>query len=127
MSKRYDFAMQRHGQGQGKGQRGKKQRKNKMPIKGLDFQTVSLFKDPKESDYEASWRKDLFSPEDKEEEKAEPPVIEEDIPITVHAVGIGEQNPNQIGQEFTGITDRISKVKVHVFATGYTLARVLIG
>ncbi|KAJ7392671.1 hypothetical protein OS493_010322 [Desmophyllum pertusum] len=81
MSKRYDFAMQRHGQGQGKGQRGKKQRKNKMPIKGLDFQTVSLFKDPKESDYEASWRKDLFSPEDKEEEKAEPPVIEEDIPI----------------------------------------------
>lgn len=107
MSRRYDFAMQRHGKGQ------RKKRKGKPPIKGLDFQTVSLFKDPKESEYEASWRKDLFSPEDmggKDDEKGEYSAVEEDLPLSVHAVGIGEQNPNYIGQEFSGITDRISKV-----------------
>ena len=57
MSRRYEFAMQRQGKGQGK------KRNNKPPIKDLDFQTMQLFKDPKESEYEAIWRRDLFSPE----------------------------------------------------------------
>ena len=107
MSRRYDFAMQRHGKG---GQRRK--RKHKLPIKELDFQAVSLFKDPKESEYEASWRKDLFSPEEKDDDRVEASSIDEDLPLTVHAVGIGEQkSTDYIGQEFSGITDRISKVK----------------
>lgn len=95
----------------------RKKQKGKAPIKGLDFQMVSLLKDPKESEYEASWRKDLFSPEENDEDKAEPVGVDEDLPLTVHAVGIGEQNPNQIGQEFSGITDRISKVKEHTTAS----------
>lgn len=82
-------------------------------MKNLDLQTVSLMKDTQESEYEASWRKDLFSPEEQDEDKPEPVSADDDLPITVHAVGIGEQNPSQIGQEFSGITDRISKVKVH--------------
>ena len=80
-------------------------------MKVLDLQTLSLMKDTKESEYEASWKKDLFSPEEKDEDKPDPSFVDADIPLTAHAVGIGEQNPNQIGQEFSGITDRISKVK----------------
>ena len=107
MSRRYDYAMQKHGKGQ------RKKRRKEIPVKDLDFSGVSLFKEPKESEYEASWRKDLFSTEDeegKEEEKGDYSAIEQDLPLAVHAVGIGEQNPNYIGQEFSGITDRISKV-----------------
>ena len=107
MSRRYDHAMQKHGKGH------RKKQKKGLPVKGFDFQTVSLMKESKESEYEASWRKELFSPEEIEEDKPEPVSAHEDLPITVHAVGIGEQNPNQIGQEFSGITDRISKVKGH--------------
>lgn len=108
MSRRYDHAMQKHGKGQ------RKKQKNKLHVKTLDLQAMSLMKDTKESEYEASWRKDLFSPEEKDEDKPEPAAsVDEDLPLTVHAVGIGEQNPNVIGQEFSGITDRISKVKVH--------------
>lgn len=100
--------MQKHGKGQ------RKKQKNKLHVKTLDLQAMSLMKDTKESEYEASWRKDLFSPEEKDEDKPEPAAsVDEDLPLTVHAVGIGEQNPNVIGQEFSGITDRISKVKVH--------------
>lgn len=107
MSRRYEFAIERHGKGQGK------KRKNKLPIKDLDFQTMQLFKDPKESEYEASWRRDLFSPEDvtgKEDDRGDYSTFEEDLPLAVNAVGIGEQNSNYFGQEFSGITDRISKV-----------------
>ena len=108
MSRRYEFSMQRHGKGQGK------KRKNKVPIKDLDFQAMQLFKDPKESEYEASWRRDLFSPEDvtgkDDDRRAEYSTFEEDLPLAVHAVGIGEQKSNYFGQEFSGITDRISKV-----------------
>ena len=102
MARRYEFSMQKH---------GKRGKKGKAPVKGLDFQAVSLLKDPKESEYEASWRKDLFSTGESDEDKAEAVSISENLPLTVHAVGIGEQNPNYIGQEFSGITDRITKVK----------------
>ena len=108
MSRRYEFAMQRQGKGQGK------KRKNKPPIKDLDFQTMQLFKDPKESEYEAIWRRDLFSPEDvagkDDDRRAEYSTFAEDLPLAVHAVGIGEQKSNYFGQEFSGITDRIWKV-----------------
>lgn len=107
MSRRYDFAMQKHGKGQ------RKRHRKEIPVKALDFSAVSSFKKPKESEYEASWRKDLFSPEDeggKEDEKGDYSAIEQDLPLAVHAVGIGEQNPSYIGQEFSGITDRITKV-----------------
>ncbi|XP_073254789.1 uncharacterized protein [Porites lutea] len=108
MSRRYEFAMQRQGKGQGK------KRKKKLPIKDLDFQATQLFKDPKESEYEASWRRDLFSPEDvagkDDDRRAEYSTFEEDLPLAVHAVGIGEQKSNYFGQEFSGITDRISKL-----------------
>ena len=107
MSRRYEFAMQKHGKGQ------RKKRRNKIPVKELDLSAVSLLKEPKESEYEASWRKDLFSPED-EGSKEDYSAIQEDLPLAVHAVGIGEQDSNYIGQEFSGITDRISKVdKAH--------------
>lgn len=112
MSRRYDFAMQRHGKG--------KKRKNRLSLKEIDLQPMSLFKDPRESEYEASWKKDLFSPDDmgeKEDERGYS-AVEEDLPLAVHAVGIGEQNPNYFGQEFSGITDRISKVDLaHAFDT----------
>jgi len=100
MARRYDFAMQKH----------TKRKKVKAPVKALDL-TVSLLKDSKESEYEASWRRDLFITGETNEDKAEAVGVDEDLPLTVHAVGIGEQNPNHIGQEFSGITDRISKVK----------------
>lgn len=100
MARRYEYAMQKHG----------RRKKAKAPVKGLDFQAVSLLKEPKESEYEASWRRDLFSTGESDEDKAEAVSISENLPVTVHAVGIGEQNPNYIGQEFSGITDRITKV-----------------
>lgn len=100
MARRYEYAMQKHG----------RRKKGKAPAKGLDFQAVSLLKEPKESEYEASWRRDLFSTGESDEDKAEAVSISENLPVTVHAVGIGEQNPNYIGQEFSGITDRITKV-----------------
>lgn len=105
--RRYDFAVQKGGR--------QKNQKGKTPMKGLEFQMVALSREPKESDYEASWRKDLFSPEEtvEDKDKAEAVAVDDDLPLTVHAVGIGEQNPNQIGQEISGITDRISKVKEH--------------
>ena len=107
MSRRYDFAMQKHGKGL------RKKGRSKVPVKDIDFSTVSLLKEPKESEYEASWRKDLFSPEDeggKEDEKGDYATIEQGPPLAVHAVGIGEQNPSHMGQEFSGITGRITKV-----------------
>ena len=103
MARRYDYAMQKHG----------RRKKVKAPGKALNFQTLSLLNDSKESEYEASWRRGLFSTGETNENKAEAVGVDEDLPLTVHAVGIGEQNPNQIGQEFSGITDRISKVKEH--------------
>lgn len=103
--RRYDFAMQKRGR--------QKNQKGKAPMKGLEFQMVAVSREPKESDYEASWRRDVFLPEETVEDKAEAVTVDDDLPLTVHAVGIGEQNPNQIGQEFSGITDRISKVKEH--------------
>ena len=99
MARRYDFAMQKHG----------KRKKTKAPVKVLDFQTMPLLKDPKESEYEASWRRELITSGKTYEDSSV--TVDEDLPLTVHAVGIGEQNPNLIGQEFSGITDRITKVK----------------
>lgn len=106
MARRYDFAIQKHGT----------RKKAKAPVKVLDFQVVSSLRDPKESEYETSWRRDLFSTGETDD-KAEAVGVDEDLPLTVHAVGIGEQNPNQIGQEFSGITDRISKVKEHTIVS----------
>lgn len=104
---KYDFAIQKRGR--------QKNQKGKAPTKGLEFQMVALSKESKESDYEASWRKDLFSSEETVNDKAEAVAVDVDVdlPLTVHAVEIGAQNPNQIGQEISGITDRISKVKEH--------------
>ena len=122
MSRRYEFAMQRQGKGQGK------KRKNKLPIKDLDFQAMQRIKDPKESEYEASWRRDLFSPEDvagkDDDRRAEYSTFEEDLPLGVHAVGIGEQNSNYFGQEFSSITDRISKVCCACFGPVYISSRI---
>ena len=103
MARRYDFAMQKHG----------RRRKGKtLPVKGLDLTLSLLRKDSKESEYGAGWRRDLFSTGESDDDKSEVVGISaENLPLTVHAVGIGEQNPNYIGQEFSGITDRISKVK----------------
>ena len=121
MSRRYEFAMQRQGKGQGK------KRNNKPPIKDLDFQTMQLFKDPKESEYEAIWRRDLFSPEDDagkdDDRRAEYSTFAEDLPLAVHAVGIGEQKSNYFGQEFSGITDRIWKVCCACFGPVYISSR----
>lgn len=105
MSRRYEYAMQKHGKGQRIKQNGK------LPINKVDFQRVPLFKDHQESEYEASWRKDLFSPQDKEKDTMKVAKSEIGLPLTVHAVGIGKQKSNDyFGEEFSGITDRISKV-----------------
>ena len=100
MARRYDHAMQKHG----------RRRKSKTPMKGLNFQLMTLPKDSNESEYE-SWRRVIFTPTKTSEDRVETVSVDKDLPLTLHAVGIGEQNPNQIGQEFSGITDRISKVK----------------
>lgn len=108
MSRRYEFAMQKHGKGQ------RRKPKEKLQLNPLDLQALPLVKDQRESEYEASWRKDLLSPEEKEEDLATATKSESDLPLTVHAVGIGKQKSNDyIEQEFSGITDRISKVKYH--------------
>lgn len=123
MSRRYEFAMQKHGKGQ------RKKRRNNFPIKELDLSTVHepLINEPKESEYEASWRKDLFSPED-ESSKEDYSAIEGNLPLTVHTVGIGEHDSNYIGQEFSGITDRISKVdKAHARVVNAFTAELLCG
>ena len=112
MSRRYEFAVQRHGKGQ------RKKRKNKLPIKDVDFQTMQIFKDPKESEYEASWRRDLL------DAGGEYSTFEEDHPLAVHGVGIGEQNSNYFGQEFSGITDRISKVCCACVGPVYISSRI---
>ena len=101
MSRRYELAMQKHG----------RQKKIKPQVKALNLKMMTLMNDPQESEYEATWRRSLFSPRETDEDKSKAVVVDEDLPLTLHAVGIGEQNPNQIGQEFSGITDRISKVK----------------
>ena len=97
--------MQRHGRG------GRKKRKSKLQdFQG--FQTVSLFKDVGDSDTDA-YRK-------AGRESSEEPLFDDsldyvgdprDISLTMDSVDIGQQpNASQIGQEFSGITDRISKV-----------------
>ena len=90
--------------GHGKGER--KRRKQNIPIKDLELSVSLLTRE------EGNRRKDYFIPGHvTESEKSQESFrsIDEDLPLSIHAVGIGN-NSNYIGQEFSGITDRISKV-----------------
>lgn len=111
MSRAYDSAMQKHGQSE------RKKRKQKIAFRELELSTAPLFREASEPAIETSWKRDISLPDHvnegmKSQESCS--IYNEDFPSLMYAVGIGTSS-NHVGQEFSGITDRISKVYLYCF------------
>lgn len=109
MSRGYDFAMQKHGKGE------RKKRKQKVGIKEVELVMPPIFKETNEPATDTTWKWGISLPDHGNEgmkSLESSSIFSEDFPPSMHAVGIGTGS-NHIGQEFSGISDRISKVYLY--------------
>jgi len=110
LSRGYDFAMQKpHGKGE------RKKRKQKVGVKEVELLMPPIFNERIEPATNTSWKWGVSLPDQVNEgmkSLESSSIFNEDFPPSIHAVGIGTGS-NHLGQEFSGISDRISKVYLY--------------